>query len=169
MDAVHSTPRPPPSPPVPWVRANLPLVYSLDTGSSATTIASYAPAYTQRFTLCTPVLHRFVDCVLLHSLCLLARSLISLHFTNSTLLHAVRLPPARVCRPYTSLPSPGSCTWPRATASSTSHRPRARACPARRGRAPCRGKGRVGTASSHCRRILTTSSTARACSSRSPP
>ena len=26
MDAVHSTPRPPPSPPVPWVRANLPLV-----------------------------------------------------------------------------------------------------------------------------------------------
>ena len=30
---------------------------------------------------------------LLHSLCLLARSLISLHFTNSTLLHAVAYPP----------------------------------------------------------------------------
>ena len=63
MDAVHSTPRPPPSPPVPWVRANLSLVCIRWTQApSATTIATYAPAYTQRFTLCTPVLHRFVDC-----------------------------------------------------------------------------------------------------------
>ena len=56
------TPRHAPRPPRPCLGASdsAPCVYSLDTGSSATTI--YAPAYTQRFTLCTPVLHRFVDC-----------------------------------------------------------------------------------------------------------